>query len=137
MLEFYGFIRQVHAIFGREVLALLIVAAAIYLTVTYKPDAPRGTVARVFPILVDLQVGLGILLYIVSLIIFNGTPYGASLLGFPFILHPVLGILAAGLAHMAVGARNPLRSLGRYAPLASLAILLVLVISNTFTARLT
>jgi hypothetical protein len=31
---------------------------------------------------------------------------------------------------MAVGAKNPLRSLGRYAPLASLAVLLVLVISN-------
>lgn len=115
--------------FGEMVLPLLIVAAAIYLTVTYKPNAPRSAVARIFPVLVDIQVTLGIILYAYILFTTSG-PTQAQYLGFPFILHPVLGILAAGLAHMAVGAKNPLRSLGRYAPLASLGVLLVLVISN-------
>ncbi len=57
----------------------------------------------------------------------GGTAYYLS---FPFILHPVIGIIAAGLAHMALGAKNPLRSLGRWAPLASLAVLLLLVLGN-------
>lgn len=122
-------IKTIHGVFGEMVLPLLTVAAAIYLTVTYKPDAPRGPVARVFPVLVDLQVGLGIILYLFILLTTSG-PTQAQYLGFPFILHPIIGILAAGLAHMAVGAKNPLRSLGRYAPLASLGVLLVLVLSN-------
>lgn len=122
-------IKTIHAVFGEMILPLLIVAAAIYLTVTYKPDAPRTPVARIFPVLVDIQVTLGIILYVYILFSTSG-PTQAQYLGFPFILHPILGILAAGLAHMAVGAKNPLRSLGRYAPLASLGVLLVLVISN-------
>lgn len=122
-------IKTIHSVFGEMVLPLLIVAAAIYLTVTYKPDAPRGPVARIFPVLVDIQVGLGIILYVYLLFATSG-PTQALYLGFPFILHPIIGILAAGLAHMAVGTKNPLRSLGRYAPLASLGVLLVLVISN-------
>lgn len=122
-------IKTIHGVFGEMILPLLIVAAAIYLTVTYKPDAPRGPVARIFPVLVDIQVTLGIILYVYLLFTTSG-PTQAQYLGFPFILHPIIGILAAGLAHMAVGAKNPLRSLGRYAPLASLAVLLVLVLSN-------
>lgn len=125
-------IYQIHSVFGEMVLPLLIVIAAIYLTVTYKADAPRGPVARIFPILVDIQVTLGIILWILRLVTIPGG--AAYYLGFPFILHPILGILAAGLAHMATGARNPLRSLGRWAPLASLGVLLVLVISNVLIA---
>jgi hypothetical protein len=119
--------RQIHIIFGRELLLLLIVAVAIYLTVTYKPDAPRSLVARIFPILVDLQVTLGLIYWVFLLF---ASPIRDHYLGFPFILHPVLGILAAGFAHMAVGARNPLQKLGRWAPMASLAVLAVLVLSN-------
>jgi len=122
-------IKTIHGVFGEMVLPLLIVVAAIYLTVTYKAGAPRGAVARIFPVLVDIQVTLGIILWIYLLFSTSG-PTQAAYLGFPFILHPLIGILAAGLAHMAVGVKNPLRSLGRYAPLASLAVLLVLVISN-------
>jgi hypothetical protein len=122
-------IKTIHGVFGEMILPVLIVAAAIYLTITYKADAPRGPVARIFPVLVDIQVTLGIILYVYILFTTSGATQ-AQYLGFPFILHPVIGILAAGLAHMAVGAKNPLRSLGRYAPLASLAVLLVLVISN-------
>lgn len=124
---------QIHRIFGREVLSLLIVAAAIYLTVTYKPDAPKSLVARIFPVLIDIQVTLGIIVYIYILFSTSGATQ-AQYLGFPFILHPIIGILAAGLAHMAVGPKSPLRSLGRWAPLASLAVLLILVLSNVVIA---
>jgi hypothetical protein len=124
-----GLIKTIHGVFGEMVLPLLIVAAAIYLTVTYKPGATRGPVARIFPVLVDIQVTLGIILWVYLLFSTSG-PTQASYFGFPFILHPIIGILAAGLAHAAVGPKNPLRNLGRYAPLASLAVLLVLVISN-------
>lgn len=128
---------QIHSIFGEMVLPLLIVLAAIYLTVTYKEGvAAGGPVARVFPVLVDIQVTLGIIYWIYLLFTTSGATQ-AYYYGFPFILHPVLGILAAGLAHMAVGARNPLRSLGRWAPLASLAVLLVLVLSNVIVTTMT
>jgi hypothetical protein len=120
-------IRNIHRIFGEMVLPLLIVAVAIYMTFVYKPGAARGPIERFFPVLVDLQVTLG-LIYWVFLLIFGAAQ--AKYLGFPFILHPVLGLIAAGLAHMAVGAKNPLRGLGRWAPMASLAVLLILVLSN-------
>ncbi|GAB4441206.1 MAG: hypothetical protein OHK0015_38220 [Chloroflexi bacterium OHK40] len=122
-------VRTIHGVFGEMVLPLLIVLAAIYLTVTYKPGAPRGPVARIFPVLVDIQVTLGIILWIYLLFSTSG-PTQARYLGFPFILHPLIGILASGLAHAATGPRNPLRNLGRWAPLASLGVLLVLVVSN-------
>lgn len=122
-------IRTIHSIFGEQILPVLIVLAAIFLTVTYKPDAPRSIVARIFPVLVDLQVGLGIVYWIFLLLNTTGAAQ-ARYLSWPFILHPVLGILAAGLAHMAVGQRNPLRSLGRWAPMASLFVLLLLVVST-------
>lgn len=122
---------NIHRIFGEMILPLLIVAMAIYMTVTYKPTTTRGPIERIFPILVDLQVTLGII-YWVFLLVASGA--AARYLGFPFILHPVLGIIAAGFAHMAVGAKNPLRSLGRWAPLASLGVLLVLVLANIMIA---
>ncbi len=127
-------IRTIHGVFGEMILPLLILAAAIYLTVTYKPDAPRGLVARIFPRLVELQVALGVILWIYLLFATSG-PTQARYYGFPFILHPIIGILAAGLANAAVGPRNPLRRLGRWAPLVSLAVLIVLVVSNVFVAR--
>ena len=49
----------IHQIWGERVLPLLIVLAAIWFTVTWKPDAPASTVARLFPVLVDIQVLLG------------------------------------------------------------------------------
>lgn len=126
----FAFIDSFHRLMGREVLALAVVAAAIYLTVTYKPDAPRSWVARAFPVLIDIQVTLGIINWIYWLT----TPLRDQYLSFPFILHPIIGFIAAGLAHMAVGKRNPLASLGRWAPLASLGVILVLVIANMLIA---
>ncbi len=121
------FIYQTHRIFGEMILPLLIVGVAIYMTVVYKPGAPRGMISNIFPFLVDLQVGIGIIYWLSLLSIPALTDRYLSM---PFILHPILGIIAAVLGHMAVGAKNPLGSLGRWAPLASLGVLLVLVLSN-------
>lgn len=128
-ITFMDLIFTIHSVFGEQILPILIVLAAIFLTVTYKPDAPRSIVARVFPVLVDIQVTLGFIYWVYLLLNTTGESQ-ARYLGMPFILHPVLGLLAAGLAHMAVGQRNPLRSLGRWAPMASLFVLLLLVVSN-------
>jgi hypothetical protein len=119
----------IHQIFGERVLPLLIVLAAIWFTVTWKPDTPPNVVARLFPVLVDIQVTLG-LIYWVYLLIGGNT----RMLSFPFILHPLFGLLAAGVAHMAIKG-GPFRRLGRWAPLAALLVLLVLVIVNVMLAK--
>ena len=120
---------SIHKIFGERVLPLLIVLAAIWLTVTWKPDAPPSLVARLFPILVGIQVLLGIIYWLYLLIGGN-----MLMLSFPFILHPLIGVIAAGFAQMAVKG-GPFRRLGRWAPLASLLVLLVLVIANVMLAK--
>ena len=128
-------ILTIHRVFGEMVLPLLIVVAAIWFTVTWKPDAQPTTVARLFAVLVDLQVTLGLVYFVYRLALGAGvTEKGGSYLGFPFLLHPILGILAAGVAHMAVKG-GPLRGLGRWAPLVSLGLLLLLVVANAMLGR--
>lgn len=125
-----AFILQLHGILGEMVLPLVIVAVAIWLTVSWKPNTAGHPVAtRIFPILVDIQVLLGLIVYIYLI-----TQGQQRMLSFPFILHPILGILAAGVAHMAVKPNGPARSLGRWAPLASLGVLLVIVLTNVVIA---
>jgi hypothetical protein len=119
----------IHQTFGERVLPLLIVLAAIWFTVTWKPDAPPNIVARLFPMLVGIQVLLGIIYYLYLLIGGN-----TRMLSFPFILHPLIGLIAAGLAQRAVKG-GPFRRLGRWAPLATLLVLLVLVIVNVMLAK--
>ena len=119
----------IHRILGEMVLPLLIVIVAIWLAVTWKPGAPANPIARLFPALVDIQATLG-LIYFIYLLVSGNT----SVLSFPFILHPLIGLVAAGVAHMAVKGGGPFRGLGRWAPLASLAVLLVLVIANVALA---
>ena len=119
----------IHQIFGERVLPLLIVLAAIYLTVIWKPDAPPNVIARLFAPLVGIQVLLGIIYWLYLLIGGN-----MRMLSFPFILHPLIGLIAAGVAHMAIKG-GPFRRLGRWAPLASLLVLLVLVIANVMLAK--
>ena len=124
-----GVIFTIHQMLGERVLPLLIVLAAIWFTVTWKPDAPATIITRLFPVLVDIQVTLGIIYWLYLLI--TGNP---RMLSFPFILHPLLGLVAAGVAHRAVKG-GPFRRLGRWAPLAALAVLLVLVIVNVVLAK--
>jgi hypothetical protein len=124
-----GVIFTIHQLIGERILPLLIVIAAIWFSVTWKPDAPANIIARLFPVLVDIQVTLGIINWLYLLI--GGNP---RMLSFPLILHPLIGLLAAGVAHMAVKG-GPFRRLGPWASLASLAVLLVLVIANIMLAK--
>ena len=125
-----GVVLTIHQMFGERVLPILIVLVAIWLVVTWKPGAAPHPAARIFPVLVDIQVTLGLIYFVVSLI--NGhTVY----LTFPFLLHPIIGFLAAGVAHMSVRPDGPARALGRWSPLATLGVLLVLVIVNIVIAR--
>ena len=119
----------IHQMFGERVLPLLIVLAAIWLTVTWKPNTPPNIVARLFPVLVDIQATLGLIYWLYLLIGGN-----ARMLSFPFILHPLFGLIAAGVAHMAIKG-GPFRRLGRWAPLAAMLVLLVLVIANIMLAN--
>jgi hypothetical protein len=126
-----GTIFTIHSIFGERVLPLLIVIAAIWFSVTWKRGVAGSLPARIFPVLVDIQVTLGIIYWVYLLLTTSGASQ-AIYYSFPFILHPILGILASGLAHMAVGKRGPFTSLGRWAPLASLGVLLVVVLGGVY-----
>jgi hypothetical protein len=119
----------IHRILGEMILPILIIVVAIWLTIAWKPGAGIPSAARFFPVLVDIQVTLGLFYFIYGLVI--GNPRYFS---FPFILHPIVGILAAGVAHMGVRPDGPARSLGRWAPLATLGVLLLLVIGNIMLA---
>jgi hypothetical protein len=126
-------IRQIHGFFGERVLPLLIVLAAIYFVITWKPEGRRDIVTRLFPVLVGLQVLLGLILA-VYLLVAGGA---ARVLSFPFVLHPIIGLLAAGVAQVSTRPNGPLRRLGRWSPLVVLALLLIMVIGNVMLARRT
>jgi hypothetical protein len=126
-----GVVFAIHRIFGEMILPLLTIVVAIWLVGTWKPGAAPHRLVRIFPVLVDIQVTLGLIYFIVGLI--NGAPY----LSFPFILHPIIGILAAGVAHGSVRPNGPAQALGRWAPLATLGVLLLMVIANVAIALMT
>jgi hypothetical protein len=128
-----GILYTIHSIFGERVLPLLIVIVAVWLTVAWRPgqDIPRA--ARLFPILVDIQVALGLIYWVAA--IAGGGSAQALYLSFPFILHPILGFVSAGVAHMAVKPTGPFAGLGRWAPLAALVVLLVTVLGGVVLAR--
>ena len=119
-----GIIYTIHSMFGERLLPVLIVLAAIYLTATWKPDAGQNVVARIMPVLIDIQVTLGLLWFVILLV--QGA--GMRLLSFPFILHPILGIVTAGIGHMAATGKGPFARFGRWSALIGLAIVLVLVL---------
>ena len=121
---------SIHQIFGERVLPLLIVLAAIWLTVTWKPNTPPSIAGRVLTVLVGIQVLLGIIYWLYLLVGGN-----MRMLSFPFILHPLIGIAAAGFVQIAVKGGGPFRRLGRWAPLTALLVLLVLVIVNLMLAK--
>ena len=126
-----GVVLSIHRVLGEMILPLLILIAAIWFTVTWKPNGPANPAARFFPILVDIQATLG-LIYFLFLLVGGNT----QVLGFPFILHPILGFVAAFVAHRAVKGNGLLPNLGRWSPLASLVILLAIVIGNVMLASM-
>jgi heme A synthase len=128
-----GFVFTVHRIFGEMVLPILIIVAAIWFTVTWKPDQHPTLPARVFPILVDIQATLGLIYWIYLLAIGSFAIH----LGFPFILHPIIGILSAGVAHMAARPKGNLATLGRWAPLAACGVLFIMVLGLVILGRAT
>ena len=125
-----GLVFTIHQMIGERILPILIVLMAIWLVVTWKPGVAPHPATRIFPVLVDIQVTLGLIFFVFSLI--NGR---SDYLSFPFLLHPIIGFLAAGVAHMSVRPDGPARALGRWAPLATLGLLLVMVIANIVIAR--
>ncbi|MEN9933772.1 MAG: hypothetical protein RLZZ387_351 [Chloroflexota bacterium] len=124
-----GNIFTIHNLFGERVLPILIVLVAVWLTVVWRPGQEVPRAARLFPILVDIQATLGLIYWIFGIV--NGADY----LSFPFILHPLLGLISAGVAHMAVKPSGPFSALGRWAPLTALAVLLATVIGGIVLAR--
>jgi hypothetical protein len=125
-----GVVFAIHQIFGERILPILIVLVAIWLVVTWKPGATPHPAARLFPALVGIQALLGLIFFVFNLI--NGR---SDYLTFPFLFHPILGFIAAGVAGMSVRPDGPARALGRWAPLATLGVLLVLVVANIVIAR--
>jgi hypothetical protein len=124
-----GIIYTIHSLFGERILPLLIVIAAIALT--WRSDLLKTPAARIFPILVDLQVTLGLLWFVFLLV--QGD--GARLLSWPFIIHPIIGFVSAGVAHMSVSSKGPFARLGRWAPLVGMILLLATVLIGTVVAR--
>lgn len=127
-----GIVYSTHTIFGERILPIVIVLVAIWLFIKWKPGSHRDPVARALPVLIDIQVTLGLIYYIYGLVI--GNP---RYLSFPFILHPILGILIAGFGHMLMRPNGPARNLGRWAPVATLGVVLLLVLGMIVLGRLT
>ncbi len=112
------------------VLPLIIIAAGIYLTVTWKPERGRTLVGRIFLYTIAAQFVFGLIVWLYGISAGRG-----DYLGYPFILHPILGLLAIGLASFAVYQKpgSPLASLGRWAPLAAMGVLFVIVSASIVT----
>jgi hypothetical protein len=123
-------IYQIHNLFGERVLPVLVVAALVWLAVSWRPAATgKHVAARVLPILIDLHVTLGLIMFIL------GTATGrVDYLAFPFLLHPVLGLVTAGYGHVAVRG-VPFRRFGRWSVVASMALLLLLILLNIVLAK--
>lgn len=130
MQVLFGTILQIHYVLGMMILPLLIVGTGVWLTVTWKPDRGRTVIGRIFVWSVAVQFVLGFIIWSYGLIGGN-----QLYLSWPFILHPLLGLLAVGLASAAVYQRpsSPLRKLGRWAPLAAMVVLFLLVTASIWT----
>jgi hypothetical protein len=68
-------LKTIHMIFGERVLPLLIVIAAIWFTIAWKPGSPTNRAARLFPVLVDIQFALGLITWIVGIVRGAGIVY--------------------------------------------------------------
>ncbi len=119
---------NVHSIFGERVLTVVILLGLIYLAATWKADNERPVVGRILAVLVDIQVALGLILYVVLM------TAGRAFSGQVFV-HAAFGVLAAGVAHMA--AKNPpfLAKLGRFSPVVGFGLALVLMLVAAVVGR--
>jgi hypothetical protein len=120
----------IHNIFGERVMPVLVLLALVWLAVSWRPEAKRHVAARVLPILIDVHVTLGLIMYIFGAVVGN-----LVYLTFPFLLHPVVGLATAGYAHFAVRG-VPFRRLGRWSVVASLGLLLLLIVANIVLAKM-
>jgi FlaA1/EpsC-like NDP-sugar epimerase len=119
----------IHNLFGERVLPVLVLAALVWLAVSWRPDAKKHVAARVLPVLIDVHVTLGLVMFIFGAAIGN-----VRYTSLPFLFHPILGLVTAGYGHMAVKG-VPFRRLGRWAVVASLVVLLLLVLANVLLAK--
>lgn len=119
---------NLHFMYGERVLTLLFVLGIIYMAATWKADAKPPVVGRILAVLVDIQVLLGLILYIV--LVTAGRAFPPTI-----FVHALFGLLAAGLAHMA--AKNPpfLAKLGRFSPVAGFCGALVLMLIGIMIAK--
>jgi hypothetical protein len=119
----------IHNLFGERVLPVLVLAALVWLAVSWRPDASKHIAARALPVLIDLHVTLGLVIFVL------GASLGQPYFVFPFLLHPLVGLLTAGYGHVAVRG-VPFRRLGRWSVVASMGLLLVLIILNIVLAKM-
>lgn len=113
-----------HRIVGSLLLPLLLLLAAVWFTVTWKPARwPTGP-ARLFRVLVGIQGLLGLVYWIVQLVGGSAGYYFA----FPFLLHPIVGILAVVVAQLLVRPNAISARLGRWTPVVSFGSILLLVL---------
>jgi hypothetical protein len=114
-----------HRTIGSMLLPLLLLIAAIWFTVTWKPDRWPARAAQFFRILIGLQFLLGLAYWVAQLLAGAGAYY----LAFPFLLHPLMGLLATVLTQIMMRPVGPFARLGRWAPLAAFGISLLLVMA--------
>ncbi len=86
------------------------------------PSAFLSRVIRLYPVILDLQVALGIILWLAQ-------RFGSGPLTPVQVIHPIWGLLAAGAAHAAAAFRDreePIRTRGMLVAYA-LSLLLILI----------
>jgi len=127
-----NWIFTIHQLFGERVLPILTLLTAIWLTVRWRPAVEPGFVARLFPMLINFQVLLGLIYFVYRIAI----GAAANLLTFPFLLHPVLGFLAAGMATTGMRPGGFATRFGRWGPLIVLGLVLVIVVTNVAIAMM-
>ncbi|MNK99939.1 hypothetical protein D3C87_1203560 [compost metagenome] len=119
---------KLHSMFGERILTLLIVLGIIYLAATWKAENERPVVGRILAVLIDIQVALGLVLY--GVLMAAGRAFPSQI-----YIHAAMGVLAAGVAHMA--AKNPpfLAKLGRFSPVVGFGLALVVMLAAVMIGK--
>ena len=126
-----SYVFLIHRIVGSMVLPLLLLVAAIWFTIAWKPTTWPTQPARAFRVLVGLQGLLGLVYWIFQLVMGGAGYY----LAFPFVLHPLVGIAAVAAAQLLVRPNGLSERLGRWTPLVSFVSILVLVVGAVIIAN--